>query len=127
MRIGSSPAPTPIVSGGAASRDQMQTSHRSPEAGTAEAAVEAEPLVIALGSARIELHPGELARVVEQMNETARIFSHALQFQVSEDRVVVRVIDTESGSIVREIPPEKLLEAFGRLEKLVGLLLDQRI
>lgn len=86
-------------------------------------------MVIAMGTAtQIELQKGELARVVEKMNETARIFNHALRFQVAEsNRVIIHVIDTVSGEVVREIPPEKLMDAFNRLEDAVGLLLDWKV
>lgn len=119
MRIGFTAVPTPIVSSLAPQMEQPRSRERPPNQ-------EAEPLVVQVQGARIELAPGELARVVSMLNETVRIFNHALEFQVGEDRVIVRVIDTESGTVVREIPPEHLLAVFDRLEQLVGLVLDLR-
>jgi flagellar protein FlaG len=119
MRIGFTSVPTPIVSSIAPQMEQPRNRERPPNQA-------AEPMVVQVQGAHIELEPGELARVVAKLNETVRIFNHALEFQVGEDRVIVRVIDTKSGTVVREIPPENLLDVFNRLEQLVGLVLDLR-
>ena len=49
-----------------------------------------------------------------------------LQFEVSEStgRVIVRVIDKESGETIREIPPEELHRFAERANELRGLLFD---
>jgi len=84
-------------------------------------------VVINMGGTKIELHPHELAKVVDKLNETARVFNYKLQFQVSAgNRVVVKVIDSASGQIVREIPPEGVMEAFSRMQDVMGVLFDQK-
>lgn len=67
-----------------------------------------------------------LETVVDKMNETTRIFNQALKFEVGEDRIVIKVIDADSGEIVRQIPPEQLLDAFDRMEKELGFFFDQK-
>jgi uncharacterized FlaG/YvyC family protein len=51
-------------------------------------------------------------------------------FSVSVDRdtgmVVVRITDEVTGEIVRQIPPQELLDAGLSMEKIVGLLVDDR-
>jgi flagellar protein FlaG len=89
-----------------------------------------EPMVIDLpnSDAVLEVRVGELPKIVEQMNHAVQIFTSSLRFEVHEDhRVLIRVVDNTTGEVVREIPPERLLDAFNRLEDLVGLLLDQKL
>lgn len=127
MRIRPGINPTPIVSAPAM---QMKTETPSSEAPVTTAAplIETKPLTIDLGDKRIELQPGEMAKVVDKLNETAKIFNYQLEFQMHEgSKITVKVIDTASGQIVREIPPERAMEAFNRMEAALGLLLDVRL
>jgi flagellar protein FlaG len=125
MRIRSSVTPTPIVS-----MTTGQPEAADVHAGTASAQaprVETEPMTVDLGSKLIELQPGEIAKVVDKLNQTARVFNHTLQFQMGESKnIVIRVIDTVSGQVVREIPPDDLMDAFTRMEDALGLLLDRK-
>ncbi|HEY8347861.1 MAG TPA: flagellar protein FlaG [Symbiobacteriaceae bacterium] len=69
----------------------------------------------------------DLEEAVEKMNEVVRIFDRALQFEVVKPhRIVIRVVDTRTGEVIRQMPPEKLLEAFYRMEEALGLLLDEK-
>lgn len=43
------------------------------------------------------------------------------------DRVVARVVDSESGEVIREVPPEELVELAKTLRALMGQLLDRRV
>lgn len=51
-----------------------------------------------------------------------------LHFQLDERTgdPVVQVMDSESGDLIRQIPPEELLALRGKLEELRGILLDQK-
>lgn len=51
-----------------------------------------------------------------------------LSFALHEgsDRMMVRVMDVETGEVVREIPPQELLDTVARIMQFVGLLLDRR-
>jgi flagellar protein FlaG len=67
------------------------------------------------------------------MNEVMQISNHHLQFRIHEDsgRIQVKVIDSESQKVIREIPPEKILECSAMiknmLEEMAGILLDETI
>lgn len=52
---------------------------------------------------------------------------NALNFSIDEDtgRTVVKIIDTETGEVIRQIPAEELLAIARSLEKMQGLLLRQ--
>lgn len=70
----------------------------------------------------------ELDEVVAKMNQAASIFDKALKFKVAEgNRIIVKVINTTTGEVLKEIPPEKLVEAFKDLGKAIGLLVDRKV
>lgn len=75
-----------------------------------------------------EVNRAELERAVEQMTRTARIFHTNLEFSTHEEtgRILVRVIDNDTGQVVREIPPQKLLDAAASIQQALGLLFDER-
>ncbi len=70
----------------------------------------------------------KIATAVEKINKTIRIFDRAIHFTKHEEsgRLWVKVIDTETKKVIREIPPEEVLNIVARLDKLVGLLMDER-
>lgn len=42
------------------------------------------------------------------------------------NRIIIRLIDEETKEIIREIPPEKTLDAIYNIWELAGLLVDER-
>lgn len=133
MKVSSNVVPTPIASTMALQASRVEPVERAPDPVVAAPAPTqprpevAPPLTVALGDKKIQLSPNELAKVVDKMNETAQLFNNTLRFEMTQDnRVKIRVIDSNTGQLVREIPPEKLMETFARLEDVVGVLLDQR-
>ncbi len=75
----------------------------------------------------------ELRKTSSVMNEAMIISNHHLQFKVHKEsgRIQVKVIDSESQKVIREIPPEKVLECSAMikkmLEEMAGILLDEII
>ena len=71
----------------------------------------------------------ELASKVEQMNKTALIFNKRMHFQIHEDtqRVMVKIMNSDTGEVISEIPSEKLLDMVARMEEMVGTIIDKRI
>jgi len=42
------------------------------------------------------------------------------------DRVIVRVIDDESKNVIKQFPPDELLEFFRKFSQVVGTFIDKR-
>ncbi|NLC38259.1 MAG: flagellar protein FlaG, partial [Clostridia bacterium] len=51
------------------------------------------------------------------------------EFSIHEatHEIMVKVFDRESGELIREIPPEKLLDMVAKLWELAGIMVDERI
>jgi flagellar protein FlaG len=70
----------------------------------------------------------EVDAAVESANHAPNVAAHNLKFRVDEqsDRVVIKVVDKETGETVREIPPEEMLAIADSIERYQkGLLLSQ--
>jgi len=77
-----------------------------------------------------QAHPAvsreELVEPVQQINEV--FAKHGIQFDINEQgsKVVVRVIDQDSGDVIRQIPSEEVLRIAERLDEVQGQLLNQQ-
>lgn len=71
----------------------------------------------------------EIEEQVEQLNGILRTFDRQLAFELHEEtnRHIVRIIDVNTDDVLREIPPEEVLDLVARIEDLVGLLIDEKI
>ena len=70
----------------------------------------------------------ELRNAVDHLNELARSVRRELQFSVDEGtgRTVIKVIDSESEEVVREIPPEEILALIARFEDFNNGLIHEK-
>ena len=75
------------------------------------------------GSMEYEKEVIEIHRVFQ---ENLKIDNFKLNFSVDKETrtIVVRVIDDETGEVIREIPPPELLAIAKEMEKLKGILFD---
>jgi flagellar protein FlaG len=54
-------------------------------------------------------------------------YSLSFRFEKELNRVVVKVIDPQTGELLREIPPESVIEALKQLRKAPGTLVDEEV
>ncbi|BCX89078.1 flagellar protein FlaG [Methylomarinovum tepidoasis] len=74
--------------------------------------------------------PEQVAQAVKQINDYLQTVQRNLEFSIDRDtrQVVVKVLDAESGEVVRQIPPESVLKLAKAMKesKEEGLLFAQR-
>ena len=92
----------------------------------------------------ILIHQKKVARNTQQLKETInekiKIIAEALdsyvqsiqrdlKIQIHEEtgNIMVQVTSHESGKVIREIPPEALLDMAARVEELAGTLFDEKV
>jgi len=68
----------------------------------------------------------ELREIADSFGEAVGLLNRGVRIQVDEDsnRFITQVIDRESDEVIRQIPPQELLEISSRLRRFVGALLD---
>lgn len=52
----------------------------------------------------------------------------SLQFSIDRDtsRVVIRVTDSSTGEVIRQIPPDEILRMDKELDRMLGMLLNKK-
>jgi flagellar protein FlaG len=70
----------------------------------------------------------QLVRAIERAIKAMQGKSTSLEFSIHEktNLISVKVLDRESGEIIREIPPEKNLDFVAKLWEMAGILVDER-
>ena len=65
---------------------------------------------------------------IGKANKVMTIANRSLEFSFHEatNEIMVKVINTETKEVIREIPPEKILNMVAGLMELAGLLIDER-
>ena len=68
-------------------------------------------------------------RMIEQAINSIQGPTTRLDFSFHEktNDVIIRVVNKETGEIIREIPPEKTIDIISKLLEIAGLLVDERV
>ncbi len=71
----------------------------------------------------------ELEYSVQRVNQSLILVNTALEISLDKevDDKVVRVLNTQSGEVIRQIPSKEFLEWEKEYAKLLGMLLDKRV
>lgn len=95
--------------GGEIREDELQKDHLAPE------------------KRRQEMTREEIESALEEFEEMTRFIDKGFEFNIHEelDRIWVEVIDRKNDEVVREIPPERILDVLAGLKDVVGLLVDK--
>ena len=79
-------------------------------------------------SADIEYKNDALEKIIGDLNKKINIAGRELVRSIHEKtgQVMVKVVDTDTGETVREIPHEKSLDMLAKILEQSGLLLDKK-
>ena len=71
----------------------------------------------------------QVRSAAERINHQLQTVAPNLRFSVDEDtgKTVVRVVDTDTGEIIRQVPSEEVLAISRSIERLQGLLFHQQV
>ena len=115
---GSNIAPATQFSGPAGSSGTPRVVAQAPPPQAAQAA--------AASASQSSVHVAMNA--ARQINDFLKSSSAGLEFKVDSDskRVVVRIVDSETGQVIRQIPTEEMLAIAQSLERVPGVLIEQK-
>ncbi|NBI27738.1 flagellar protein FlaG [Chengkuizengella sp. YPA3-1-1] len=70
----------------------------------------------------------QLVRLVEQSNKAMSLSSTSLEYSVHEvtNDIMVKVLDKETGELIREVPPEKIVDLLAKSLEMAGIIIDER-
>jgi flagellar protein FlaG len=77
----------------------------------------------------INLSKEEIEENLEQLNEAVEAVNKNFRFELHEesDRMMVKIIDSKKGEVIKEIPPKETLDMLGRIKEMVGIIIDEKI
>lgn len=75
-----------------------------------------------------EKNERKVIEAIEKANKHFKVYDRKLEFSIHEKtkQIVVKVINTEDDSVVREIPSEKILDMVAKLCELAGIFVDEK-
>lgn len=90
--------------------------------GTVDSKEKTEPIIVS------EITQDELKETVEKANQFLLGLKTQFDFKIHEGtgRTVVRLIDKQTHEVVKEIPPEKMLDILESVWDSAGILVDRK-
>ncbi|TYP75742.1 flagellar protein FlaG [Paenibacillus methanolicus] len=70
----------------------------------------------------------QVVKAVERAIKAMQGKSTSLEFRIHEQTklIAVKVLDKDTGEVIREVPPEKTLDFVAKLWEMAGLLVDEK-
>lgn len=70
----------------------------------------------------------QVIEAIEHANNAFRIVNTRFEFSIHEETkaIMVKVIDEDTQELIREIPPERILDLVAKMWELAGIILDER-
>lgn len=75
----------------------------------------------------LSLEPAKTREFAEALNRLFQAFNLELRLTVHEPtrEIIARIVNRQTGEVIREIPPERFLDMIAKLREMVGVLLDE--
>lgn len=69
-----------------------------------------------------------LIDAIQKANKAISVADRAFEYSIHEKtkQIMIKVVDTDTHEVVREIPPEKVLDMLARMWKMAGIIVDER-
>lgn len=90
-----------------------------------------------LSGGKTEQEPGDgtaqgsdkaLSESISQLNHYVQNLNREIQFSVDVDskKTIIKVIDANTGEVIRQMPPDEMMRLVKRLDELDGLLVREK-
>ncbi|PYI51182.1 flagellar protein FlaG [Paenibacillus flagellatus] len=77
----------------------------------------------------ITISEEQLIRAIDKAVKAVQGTATVLDFSVhkSTNQIMVKVLERDTGRVIREIPPEKMLDFVAKLCEMAGILVDKKL
>ena len=78
---------------------------------------------------KVQASEETIKKIAEAMDKYIRSMENDLEIKIHEETgtILVKVISHETGEVIREIPPEELIELAAKMEEMTGVLLQKMV
>jgi len=82
-----------------------------------------------LPTAREEIPREQIESATDKLNRLMGLIDKRLRFDLHKesDQIMVRVIDQDTEDVLKEMPPQRVIELLNSLTDIAGLLVDQKV
>lgn len=79
-------------------------------------------------SERAKIDEEKFKSIIDQANEKLRFVNKKFSYKIHEktNKIMVKIVNSDTGETIREIPPEKELDMVAKMQELAGILVDER-
>jgi len=76
-----------------------------------------------------EASHSEIENQVKALEKTFLAFNRKVKLSVNDqiNQVVIKVVDSETDKVIKEIPAEEIQRLIARIKETIGLLVDEKI
>lgn len=76
-----------------------------------------------------KLSRDELTQSIQKLTDQIQKFNRDLQFVADEatGKRIVKVIDSNTGNVIRQIPPEEVLRIMQNIDNMSGLIFNNKV
>jgi flagellar protein FlaG len=76
-----------------------------------------------------EIDKSNFDKQADKLNQVMDLFNYSIRFTLDDEskRMVVKVVNSETDEVVRQIPPKEMLQLMNRLDQVVGVILDEKV
>lgn len=76
-----------------------------------------------------KIHEGQLQKAIDKANKSFQPFDRRFERSIHEKTktVMVKVINSTNDEVIREIPPEKVLDMVAYMLEVAGILVDEKV
>ncbi len=70
----------------------------------------------------------KLTNSLDIADKLAKAFNKAIKFQIHDEteKLVVEIVDRETGNVIKQIPPEEMLRIAESVQEFLGLVVDEK-
>jgi len=76
-----------------------------------------------------DVKPEELQKLMEEVRKKFDMLSKYLKIDIDQELEipVVKIMERDTNRVIRQIPPDYLLELMKRIDQLLGLLMERKV
>lgn len=71
----------------------------------------------------------DLEEKIDDMNNIMETLDEKLSFELHDktDRIMTQIINVKTKEVIKEMPPEEMLDLSARIHEMVGLIIDEEV
>lgn len=76
-----------------------------------------------------KLSEQDVIGIIEKANKDFIVYDRKFEFSIHEKtkQIMIKVIDANNDEVIRELPPEKVLDMVAAMWEMAGIIIDKKI